>query len=110
MFSESVKYTKRTRKTAAGSTTFITAHADEKYETLVALLRQKHPGIVITSGGFGSVTGRLPFVEPPVQVYPTELVAKAKYEMEVFERVSSDTGAELIAEVERLRAIIADKA
>jgi hypothetical protein len=38
--------------------------------------------------------------------YPTELVAKAKYEMRVFERVSAETGAELIAEVERLRAEI----
>lgn len=38
--------------------------------------------------------------------YPKEIVAKAKYEMHVFERVSAETGAELIAEVERLRAEI----
>lgn len=37
-------------------------------------------------------------------VYPTELVAKAKYEMRIFERVASDTGEELILEVIRLRA------
>jgi len=37
--------------------------------------------------------------------YPTELVAKAQYEMHVFERVSADTGAELIAEVIRLREL-----
>lgn len=36
--------------------------------------------------------------------YPIELVAKAKYETSVFERVSADTGAALIAEIERLRA------
>lgn len=38
--------------------------------------------------------------------YPTELVAKAKYELAVFERVAMDTGAELVSEVERLRAQI----
>lgn len=38
--------------------------------------------------------------------YPTELVEKAKFEMSTFERVSADTGAELIAEVERLRQIV----
>ena len=38
--------------------------------------------------------------------YPTELVAKAKYELQIFERVSADTGRELVAEVERLREII----
>lgn len=38
--------------------------------------------------------------------YPTELVAKAEYETEIFERVASDTGAELLAEVKRLRAQI----
>ena len=38
--------------------------------------------------------------------YPTDLVARAKYEMHVFERVSAETGTELIAEVERLRAEI----
>lgn len=40
--------------------------------------------------------------------YPTELVAKAKYEMHVFERVSADTAAELIAEVVMLRSLIRD--
>ena len=37
-------------------------------------------------------------------VYPTELIAKAQYEMRIFERVGADTGEELIAEVLRLRA------
>jgi hypothetical protein len=36
-------------------------------------------------------------------VYPTELVEKAKYEIEIFERVSADTGQELLDEVIRLR-------
>lgn len=36
--------------------------------------------------------------------YPTELIEKAKYEMKVFERVSSATGEQLISEVERLRS------
>lgn len=31
--------------------------------------------------------------------YPVELVAKAEYELRVFERVSRDTGVELLAEV-----------
>ena len=38
--------------------------------------------------------------------YPKELVAKAKYEMNVWDRVAADTGGELIAEVEWLRAEI----
>ena len=38
--------------------------------------------------------------------YPTELVAKARYELHVFERVAMDTGAELVAEVERLRTAL----
>ena len=37
-------------------------------------------------------------------IYPTELVEKAKFEMAIFERVSAETGNELIAEVLRLRA------
>lgn len=37
-------------------------------------------------------------------VYPTELIEKAKFEMTIFERVSAETGNELIAEVLRLRA------
>lgn len=37
-------------------------------------------------------------------VYPTELVEKAKFEMTIFERVSAETGNELIEEVLRLRA------
>lgn len=40
------------------------------------------------------------------EAWPTELVAKAKYELRIFERVAMDTGAELVAEVERLRGII----
>lgn len=36
--------------------------------------------------------------------YPTELVEKAEYEAHVFERVSAETGVELIEEVKRLRA------
>jgi len=36
--------------------------------------------------------------------YPTELLAKATYEMGVFERVSATTGAELITEITQLRA------
>lgn len=43
-----------------------------------------------------------------MMTYPTELVEKAKYEMKVFERVSADTGTELIAEVKRLRAEFAN--
>lgn len=35
--------------------------------------------------------------------YPIEVVARAKWELEVFERVASDTAEELIAEVEKLR-------
>ena len=31
--------------------------------------------------------------------YPKELVAKAEFELHVFDQVSSDTGAELLAEV-----------
>lgn len=38
--------------------------------------------------------------------YPTELIAKAKYELEVFDRVAADTGAELVAEVVRLREML----
>lgn len=38
--------------------------------------------------------------------YPTELIAKANYEIRIFDRVAMDTGAELLAEVVRLRAII----
>lgn len=38
--------------------------------------------------------------------WPTELVAKAKYELHVFDRVAAETGVELVAEVERLREII----
>lgn len=34
---------------------------------------------------------------------PLEVVARAKWELEVFERVASDTAEELIAEVEKLR-------
>lgn len=41
---------------------------------------------------------------PAKSVYPTELVEKAKFEMTIFERVSAETGNELIAEVLRLRA------
>lgn len=36
--------------------------------------------------------------------YPKELIAKAKFELRVFDRVSRDTGAELLAEVEAWRA------
>ena len=39
-------------------------------------------------------------------IYPTELVAKAKYELEIFERVAADTGAELVAEVVILRSLV----
>jgi hypothetical protein len=35
-----------------------------------------------------------------------ELVTKAKYELEIFDRVAMDTGAKLVAEVERLRELI----
>ena len=35
--------------------------------------------------------------------YPEELIEKAKFEMETFSRVGSDTGKELVVEVERLR-------
>ena len=38
--------------------------------------------------------------------YPTELVERAKYEVEVFERVSADTGIELTAEVVMLRSLV----
>lgn len=38
--------------------------------------------------------------------YPTELVAKAKFELETFERVAAETGAELVQEVERLRDLL----
>lgn len=31
--------------------------------------------------------------------YPTELTQKAQYELHVFERVSAETGAQLLAEV-----------
>lgn len=41
---------------------------------------------------------------PAKSIYPTELVEKAKFEMVIFERVSAETGNELIAEVLRLRA------
>jgi hypothetical protein len=40
--------------------------------------------------------------------YPTELVAKAKYEMQIFERVAQETGAELVAEVDRLREALTE--
>ena len=40
--------------------------------------------------------------------YPTELIAKAKYELQVFERVAMDTGEELVSEVERLRAALVE--
>lgn len=36
--------------------------------------------------------------------YPTELVAKAEFELRVFERVSQETGKELLDEVKRHRA------
>jgi hypothetical protein len=36
--------------------------------------------------------------------YPTELVAKAHFELHVFERVAADTGRELLAEVIAWRA------
>lgn len=39
--------------------------------------------------------------------YPTELVEKANFEIRIFERVAMDTGIELLAEVIRLREIIA---
>lgn len=38
--------------------------------------------------------------------YPTELIAKAKYELGIFDRVAAETGSELVAEVERLREIL----
>lgn len=38
--------------------------------------------------------------------YPTELIEIAKYEMHVFDRVSAETGAALIVEVERLRLLV----
>lgn len=38
--------------------------------------------------------------------YPKELVEKAKFELSVFERVSQETGKELVAEVERLRKLL----
>jgi hypothetical protein len=40
--------------------------------------------------------------------YPTELVAKAKYEIEIFERPSTETSAELVAEVVMLRSLVRD--
>lgn len=46
-----------------------------------------------------------PSTPPDIMPYPTELIAKAKYEMEIFERCAADTCQELIAEVERLRAM-----
>lgn len=39
-------------------------------------------------------------------IYPTELIARAKYEVKIFERVSADTGIELIAEVVMLRSLV----
>ncbi len=38
--------------------------------------------------------------------YPTEVVAKAEYEISIFERPAVDTSIELIAEVKHLRQII----
>lgn len=35
--------------------------------------------------------------------YPTEVVARAKYELHVFERVSANTGEQLLAEVQAWR-------
>lgn len=40
-------------------------------------------------------------------VYTTALIAKAEFEMRVFERVSKDTGQLLIDEVKRLQELIA---
>lgn len=39
--------------------------------------------------------------------YPKELLEKAKFELEVFQRVSVETSKELVQEVERLRGILA---
>ena len=39
--------------------------------------------------------------------YPKELLDVANYEMRVFERVSQDTGKKLIAEIVRLRELLA---
>lgn len=38
--------------------------------------------------------------------YPTELVALAKHEVNIFERPSADTSLALIAEVEMLRSLV----
>lgn len=38
--------------------------------------------------------------------YPTEVVARAEYEISIFERPAVDTSIELIAEVKHLRQII----
>lgn len=38
-----------------------------------------------------------------MSIYPTELIAKAEFEMRTFERVSQETGKELLNEVKSLR-------
>jgi hypothetical protein len=38
--------------------------------------------------------------------YPSELVERAQFEINVFERVSADTGIELVEEVIRLRGAL----
>jgi hypothetical protein len=41
-----------------------------------------------------------------IMAYPTEVVAKAEYEIGIFERAAADTSQELVDEVKRLRAVI----
>jgi hypothetical protein len=41
-----------------------------------------------------------------MSIYPTELIAKAEFEMRIFERVSQETGKQLLNEVKSLRAIL----
>jgi hypothetical protein len=40
--------------------------------------------------------------------YPTELIAKVKYEIDIFERPSAETSLELVAEVVMLRSLVRD--
>lgn len=103
------KISTRTRKTAAGTSKFVTLASDTaSYEELVQYARATYSGMVVTSGGVGTITIRLP-AEPKFK-YPTELIARAEYEMKVFERCAADTCADLIAEIKRLRARIRNDA
>lgn len=101
-----MKISQRIRKTAKGQTTYITlSHDGMDYQYLVRELLARYPEIQITSGGIGSVTGKIVQLAPK-PVYPTELIEKAEYELKVFERCSQETCEELINEVKALRAKI----